>query len=272
MQLPILVRVGLIALPIVLAAQGPARAEDGAPAAPAATRRIAPIPDAAGLMDQNGRPLTEAAFAGRIRLVYFGYTHCPDSCPTALATVTQALDRLPPEIARRIVPVLVAADPARDDARVLGAYLEAFHPGFVAVTGPVAAIDDLAWSYGGPDPAPSGRGGGGLRGGPFHRPPPRRPGRRPHRPPALRDRAGRPGGAAAGERRRGRDAPGRPALEPRPIALQRAGKSAAPVRFGATDPLSRAGEGWGEGCALSGEVAPLTRSAIADSTTPGRER
>jgi protein SCO1/2 len=148
MQLPILVRVGLIALPILLAAQGHARAEGAAPAAPAATRRIAPIPDAAGLMDQNGRPLTEAAFAGRIRLVYFGYTHCPDSCPTALATVTQALDRLPPEIARRIVPVLVAADPARDDARVLGAYLEAFHPGFVAVTGPVAAIDDLAWSYG----------------------------------------------------------------------------------------------------------------------------
>jgi protein SCO1/2 len=143
---------------IVLAALGPARARDDVPTQPAATettttqptttRRIAPIPAASGLVDQRGRALTEAAFAGRVRLVYFGYTHCPDACPTALATVTQALDRLPPEIARGVVPVLVAADPARDDARVLGAYLEAFHPSFVAVTGPVPAIDDLAWSYG----------------------------------------------------------------------------------------------------------------------------
>lgn len=103
-----------------------------------------------GLVDQTGRAVDEARFAGRLRLVYFGYTRCPDLCPTTLMTVTQALDTLPPVLLARLVPVLVAADPERDGPAVLAAYLDTFHPTIVAVTGPVAVIDSLAAAYAAP--------------------------------------------------------------------------------------------------------------------------
>ncbi|MEA1832122.1 SCO family protein [Methylobacterium durans] len=102
----------------------------------------------AGLVDQRGAAFPEGALAGRLRLLYFGYTHCPDLCPTTLDTLSWALDLLPPPAAERVAPVLVAADPARDTAPVLREYLASFHPRIVGVTGPVAAIDDLAWSLG----------------------------------------------------------------------------------------------------------------------------
>ncbi|MFH6781331.1 MULTISPECIES: SCO family protein [Methylobacterium] len=105
-------------------------------------------PAARGLVDQSGAPLDEARFAGRLRLVYFGYTRCPDLCPTALMTITQALDELPPVLLARLVPVLVAADPEHDGPGVLARYLDTFHPAIVAVTGPVAAIDGLAATFG----------------------------------------------------------------------------------------------------------------------------
>ncbi len=107
-------------------------------------------PASRGLVDQTGAAVDEARFAGRLRLVYFGYTRCPDLCPTALMTVTQALDELPPALLARLVPVLVAADPDRDGPAVLAAYLDTFHPAIMAVTGPVAAIDGLAAAYAAP--------------------------------------------------------------------------------------------------------------------------
>lgn len=103
-----------------------------------------------GLVDQTGAALDEARFAGRLRLVYFGYTRCPDLCPTALMTMTQALDELPAALLARLVPVLVAADPEHDGPLVLARYLDTFHPAIVAVTGPVAAVDGLAAAYGPP--------------------------------------------------------------------------------------------------------------------------
>ncbi|MCF4124500.1 SCO family protein [Methylobacterium sp. SyP6R] len=107
-------------------------------------------PAGRGLVDQTGAAVDEARFAGRLRLVYFGYTRCPDLCPTALMTVTQALDDLAPALLARLVPVLVAADPERDGPAVLAAYLDTFHPAIVAVTGPLAVIDGLAASYAAP--------------------------------------------------------------------------------------------------------------------------
>ncbi|OAS24280.1 hypothetical protein A5481_14570 [Methylobacterium platani] len=103
-----------------------------------------------GLVDQTGAAWDEARFAGRLRLVYFGYTRCPDLCPTALMTMTQALDELPPDLLARLVPVLVAADPERDGPAVLARYLDTFHPAIVAMTGPVAVIDRLAAAYAAP--------------------------------------------------------------------------------------------------------------------------
>ncbi|MDR7038611.1 protein SCO1/2 [Methylobacterium sp. BE186] len=101
-----------------------------------------------GLVDQNGAPVAAEAFAGRLRILYVGYTHCPDACPTALDTLSRALDRLPPELVERVAPILVAADPVRDTPPVLRAYLDAFHPRILALTGSVEAIDDLAWGLG----------------------------------------------------------------------------------------------------------------------------
>ncbi|GJD61427.1 SCO family protein [Methylobacterium frigidaeris] len=107
-------------------------------------------PAGRGLVDQTGVAVDEARFAGRLRLVYFGYTRCPDLCPTALMTLTQALDELPPALLARLMPVLVAADPERDGPGVLAAYLDTFHPAIMAVTGPVAVIDGLAAAYAAP--------------------------------------------------------------------------------------------------------------------------
>ncbi|MGX7709452.1 SCO family protein [Methylobacterium sp. Gmos1] len=107
-------------------------------------------PAGRGLVDQTGAAVDEARFAGRLRLVYFGYTRCPDLCPTALMTVTQALDELPPALLARLAPVFVAADPERDGPGVLAAYLDTFHPAILAVTGPVAVIDGLAAAYAAP--------------------------------------------------------------------------------------------------------------------------
>ena len=98
---------------------------------------------------QDGHPVAPGEIGGW-RLVYFGYTRCPDLCPTALMTVTQALDDLPPALLSQLVPVMVAADPEHDGPAVLARYLDTFHPAIVAVTGPVATIDGLAAAYAAP--------------------------------------------------------------------------------------------------------------------------
>ncbi len=107
-------------------------------------------PTVSGIVDQNGAAVDEDRFAGRLRLVYFGYTRCPDLCPTALMTVTQALDELSPALLARLAPILVAADPEHDGPAALAAYLDTFHPAIVAVTGPVTFVDGLAAAYAAP--------------------------------------------------------------------------------------------------------------------------
>ncbi|WP_167858633.1 SCO family protein [Methylobacterium nonmethylotrophicum] len=127
--------------------QGLALAAALSGAAAAATAGPLAWPAGRDLVDQTGAAVDEARFAGRLRLIYFGYTRCPDLCPTALMTLTQALDDLPPALLVRLVPVMVAADPERDGPAVLARYLDTFHPAIVAVTGPIAAIDALAAAY-----------------------------------------------------------------------------------------------------------------------------
>ncbi len=122
----------------------------GAAIHPPAAADVRAWPAGRGLVDQTGAAVDEARFLGRLRLVSFGYTRCPDLCPTALMTVTQALDDLPPALLARLAPVLIAADPERDSPAVLAAYLDTFHPAIMAVTGPVAAIDSLAAAYAAP--------------------------------------------------------------------------------------------------------------------------
>lgn len=98
------------------------------------------------LVDHTGRAVTDADFRGKYLLVYFGYTYCPDICPTTLQVVTQALDALG-VAAAKIQPLLITVDPARDTARVLAAYVRHFHPSLIGLTGTPAQIARAAKAY-----------------------------------------------------------------------------------------------------------------------------
>jgi len=93
------------------------------------------------LIDHTGKTVTEADFRGRYMLIYFGYSFCPDVCPTTLAVMAQALEKLGSK-SQRIVPILVTIDPERDTPQVLADYMKAFGPTFVGLTGSVEAIKD----------------------------------------------------------------------------------------------------------------------------------
>ena len=98
------------------------------------------------LTDQQGQPITQAAFHGRYTLIYFGYTHCVDICPLTLATVTAALDQLGPRAAS-VVPVFVTVDPARDTPSVIHDYVARFSPRIVGLTGRSAHIEPVLASF-----------------------------------------------------------------------------------------------------------------------------
>jgi len=93
------------------------------------------------LIDHNGKAVTEADFRGRYMLIYFGYSFCPDVCPTTLAVMAQALEKRGGK-SQRIVPILITIDPERDTPQVLNDYMKAFGPSFVGLTGSDAAIKD----------------------------------------------------------------------------------------------------------------------------------
>jgi protein SCO1/2 len=96
------------------------------------------------LVDGDGRTVTEATFKGRFMLIYFGYTYCPDVCPTSLAQMVAALDKLPPATQDKVVPIFITVDPARDTPQVVKGYAAAFHPRMVGLTGSeeqVAAVE-----------------------------------------------------------------------------------------------------------------------------------
>ncbi len=88
------------------------------------------------LTDQNGAAYSMAAKTqGKLTLIYFGYTHCPDECPTAMATVALAVRSLTPAERERIAVLFITTDPARDTSAVLKTWLANFDPTFVGLTG-----------------------------------------------------------------------------------------------------------------------------------------
>jgi protein SCO1 len=99
------------------------------------------------LLDQHGRPLTRAALEGRWTLLFAGFTHCPDICPTTLTTLTALVERLQDE-GRELQVLFLSLDPERDDPATLAPYLEYFNPGFIGATGDVAEIDGLMAALG----------------------------------------------------------------------------------------------------------------------------
>jgi len=95
------------------------------------------------LTDQTGRAVTETDFAGRFLLLTFGYTYCPDVCPTGLQTMAAALDQAGPE-GERVQIAFVSVDPRRDTAEHLAGYVPLFHPRLAGLTGSEEAVAALA--------------------------------------------------------------------------------------------------------------------------------
>lgn len=116
----------------------------------AETRLSASIGGAFALTDQNGIRRSQADFAGRPMLIYFGFTYCPDVCPTALDIMGGALDALQQLDAiahERLQPVFISVDPARDTPPVLRDYLAYFHPRLSGLTGSQADIDAVKSAF-----------------------------------------------------------------------------------------------------------------------------
>jgi protein SCO1/2 len=94
----------------------------------------------------DGRVVTDQDFLGRHLLIFFGYTHCPDVCPTSLATLTTVMDLLGPQ-AEQVQPLFVSLDPKRDTAKLLAAYVSSFHPRLIGLTGSEEMIGRMAKAY-----------------------------------------------------------------------------------------------------------------------------
>jgi protein SCO1 len=98
------------------------------------------------LIDQNGKPVTDQDFRGKPFLVFFGFTHCPDVCPTTLFDISEVMKRLGPD-ADRIGAVFITVDPDRDTAASLKDYLSSFDPRVRGLTGDTAALAAVAKEY-----------------------------------------------------------------------------------------------------------------------------
>ena len=105
-----------------------------------------PVGGPFALVDHNGKPRTEQDFRGKLLLVYFGFTYCPDVCPTDLQNIGLALDRLGAK-ADRVQPLFITVDPERDTPAHLADYVPMFHPRLIGLTGDAAAIRKVADAY-----------------------------------------------------------------------------------------------------------------------------
>ena len=98
------------------------------------------------LTDTSGRARGLADFRGKAVVVFFGFTQCPDVCPTALATLAEAIRKLGPD-AERVQGVFITIDPERDTPELLSRYVPAFHQSFVGLFGDAAATDRVAKDF-----------------------------------------------------------------------------------------------------------------------------
>jgi cytochrome oxidase Cu insertion factor (SCO1/SenC/PrrC family) len=105
-----------------------------------------PIGGPFALTDHNGQRRTDADFRGRLMVIYFGYTHCPDICPADLTSIALALDRLG-DAGEAVQPVFITLDPERDTPADLAEYVKAFHPRLIGLTGAPDEIRKVATAY-----------------------------------------------------------------------------------------------------------------------------
>jgi protein SCO1/2 len=103
------------------------------------------------LTDQNGKRVKDSDFAGKYRLIYFGYTFCPDVCPTDVAILSRGLaafEAAAPAAGARVQPIFITVDPGRDDPTALKAFVSAFHPRLIGLTGSEAQIEAAKKAFG----------------------------------------------------------------------------------------------------------------------------
>lgn len=103
------------------------------------------------LVSQDGRSVSDRDFAGRYRLVYFGYSFCPDVCPVDLLQIGQGLsqfEKADPDRGSRVQPIFISIDPERDTPSALKSYVAAFHPRLIGLTGTPEQIRAVATAYG----------------------------------------------------------------------------------------------------------------------------
>lgn len=98
------------------------------------------------LLDHRGRRVSEASYSGRHLLVFFGYTFCPDVCPTGLQTISTALDSLGAS-AEAVQPLFITVDPARDTVPVMADYVANFHPSLIGLTGTEPEVSAALKAY-----------------------------------------------------------------------------------------------------------------------------
>jgi len=109
----------------------------------AATSEFSPV---FSLQDSSDRPRTNEEFRGRWLLVFFGFTNCPDVCPTTLSEVAQVLEDLGPQAAN-VQPIFISIDPERDRALGIDEYTQAFHPQILGLAGSPEATQAAAASF-----------------------------------------------------------------------------------------------------------------------------
>jgi len=100
------------------------------------------------LVDEQGQVVTTDSLRGRWHLLFFGFTACPDVCPTTLSDMRQLFGQLPPEVRVQLQLVLVSADPARDTPEALRTYLGYYRAGFKGLTGEMPQLQQLSKALG----------------------------------------------------------------------------------------------------------------------------
>jgi len=105
-----------------------------------------PVGGAFALIDHTGAPRTDRDFRGKLLLIYFGFTYCPDICPTDLQNIGLALDQLG-AVSDKVQPLFVTVDPERDTPPHLAQYVQMFHPRLIGLTGDASAIRAAADAY-----------------------------------------------------------------------------------------------------------------------------
>ncbi len=132
----------LLVAAVVLAGCGPTYAFHGTPYNP-----IISAPPLEGLQEGN-TPFKLKDLPQKAKLVFFGYTSCPDVCPLTLANIKSVYEQLPPYMQQEVAAVFVSVDPERDTPERLGTYVHSFNPAFYGVQVPPAALETVEKEYG----------------------------------------------------------------------------------------------------------------------------